>query len=104
HHYHAALRDLHSFPTRRSSDLFRAPVLSADGTLLAVASDSDTNIILVDIASGKALRTFQGHSGRINSIQFSSDNSRIITGSDDGDRKSTRLNSSHRTISYAVFC
>src|SRR5207248_9810908 len=23
---------------------------------------------------------------------------------DDGDRKSTRLNSSHRTISYAVFC
>src|SRR5207248_6058299 len=25
-------------------------------------------------------------------------------GRDEGDRKSTRLNSSHRTISYAVFC
>src|SRR5437867_6043935 len=27
-----------------------------------------------------------------------------LTGSAVGDRKSTRLNSSHRTISYAVFC
>src|SRR3989442_3118527 len=27
-----------------------------------------------------------------------------VTGDDDGDRKSTRLNSSHVRISYAVFC
>src|SRR3712207_6886627 len=27
-----------------------------------------------------------------------------FTGSDPGDRKSTRLNSSHANISYAVFC
>src|SRR5438094_1652344 len=29
---------------------------------------------------------------------------RANIGKDDADRKSTRLNSSHRTISYAVFC
>src|SRR5207248_5674445 len=29
---------------------------------------------------------------------------KTIQGLQDGDRKSTRLNSSHRTISYAVFC
>src|SRR5207248_9840952 len=28
----------------------------------------------------------------------------LVEGYPDGDRKSTRLNSSHRTISYAVFC
>src|SRR5258708_31414190 len=28
----------------------------------------------------------------------------LLTGASDGDRKSTRLNSSHQIISYAVFC
>src|SRR2546427_5262145 len=28
----------------------------------------------------------------------------VVTGRDPGDRKSTRLNSSHSQISYAVFC
>src|SRR3712207_9193815 len=28
----------------------------------------------------------------------------LLAGSGDGDRKSTRLNSSHANISYAVFC
>src|SRR6266705_6106072 len=34
----------------------------------------------------------------------SSDDQRYCDHSRRGDRKSTRLNSSHRTISYAVFC
>src|SRR5437867_5499951 len=61
-------RDLHSFPTRRSSDLDslwhqRHPIVlrKRPEVLEAVLTDSK-------------------------------------------DRKSTRLNSSHRTISYAVFC
>src|SRR5690348_17941270 len=32
------------------------------------------------------------------------DSSRLPEGMDPGDRKSTRLNSSHPSISYAVFC
>src|SRR5262245_66149191 len=64
-------RDLHSFPTRRSSDLpwrhfdLHAPVASVDRTR---------------------------------------DPARQHIGIAFGDRKSTRLNSSHLGISYAVFC
>src|SRR5438105_5321539 len=62
-------RDLHSFPTRRSSDL---------------ASPPETYAASVESASRKA-------PARPRSCAFP-------------DRKSTRLNSSHEWISYAVFC
>src|SRR5438445_1759730 len=61
---HSDLRDLHSFPTRRSSDLKSYPGLG-DGS----------------------------HTFSVEAI----DGERV-------DRKSTRLNSSHANISYAVFC
>src|SRR5699024_12275442 len=57
-------RDLHSFPTRRSSDLF---------------ASRDQNPLPYRLATAQY-------------------------GAADGDRKSTRLNSSHVSISYAVFC
>src|SRR5207244_5432749 len=38
------------------------------------------------------------------SLAWSPDGEYIACGSDDRDRKSTRLNSSHQIISYAVFC
>src|SRR5699024_12818076 len=71
----AAHRDLHSFPTRRSSDLIKGLR-----------------------ARGKAAR---GH--------HTQDRARLQLhllqhGGWRGDRKSTRLNSSHVSISYAVFC
>src|SRR5437870_8431159 len=59
-------RDLHSFPTRRSSDLV----------------------------------TFQQGSTALGCPYTS----RMSAARDGGDRKSTRLNSSHVAISYAVFC
>src|SRR5437773_9773219 len=59
--------DLHSFPTRRSSDLYVAAARQV--ARLAVGSPNP----------------------RVSSVKYS-------------DRKSTRLNSSHITISYAVFC
>src|SRR5207248_6063513 len=78
-------RDLHSFPTRRSSDLSDEThdPRFADGGHAAQFLDGRVehvrrawNFIHVDDADGAGL----------------------------ADRKSTRLNSSHRTISYAVFC
>src|SRR5437879_9210928 len=66
-------RDLHSFPTRRSSDL---PGLSP---VCARALDAMVN------AGPQTVRQVKS-TGRTR------------------DRKSTRLNSSHRCISYAVFC
>src|SRR5207245_9558330 len=67
---YGAHRDLHSFPTRRSSDLVGVYVPAGDGKALA-----DT---LTDLAGKPELVR--------------------------EDRKSTRLNSSHGSISYAVFC
>src|SRR5205814_10102233 len=58
-------RDLHSFPTRRSSDLIRT------AKRMATAFRADWTVVAVE---------------------------------PQGDRKSTRLNSSHLGISYAVFC
>src|SRR5207248_11757581 len=71
---YAAPRDLHSFPTRRSSDLEREVFRS----LPAVR------------------RRARGHADGRRQHQ--------PRRADRLDRKSTRLNSSHRTISYAVFC
>src|SRR5438105_7851460 len=64
-------RDLHSFPTRRSSDLSNARVRHRAQEELAEQHALGTIVFGV-------LRT--------------------------ADRKSTRLNSSHEWISYAVFC
>src|SRR5690606_40367085 len=96
---YVAHRVLHSFPTRRSSDLIVAlaafndevdghtgvdldgvvAVAGADGDLLP-PRQLDFVVLAVDVEAEAAVR---------------------ILGED---RKSTRLNSSHVKISYAVFC
>src|SRR5699024_11575072 len=70
-------RDLHSFPTRRSSDL---AVLDAP----PVKNNSE------------ATRTVS--SGTVTCACSTAISAQVT------DRKSTRLNSSHVSISYAVFC
>src|SRR5436190_6418551 len=67
---YADSRDLHSFPTRRSSDLRETGTLPEAG----MQSRPDQGALLTILA-------------------------RLVR-----DRKSTRLNSSHTVISYAVFC
>src|SRR5437879_8703095 len=78
-------RDLHSFPTRRSSDLL---------ALIVALWIKDNLPREVDIdwvkQGGGFIRSKHAPSGRFNAGEK--------------DRKSTRLNSSHRCISYAVFC
>src|SRR5690625_6356857 len=80
---HYINRDLHSFPTRRSSDLGEAQ-RSAQGRLPARSR------LTAECGRRRARRTSarSGPRGRRGP----------------GDRKSTRLNSSHVAISYAVFC
>src|SRR5690606_41836896 len=76
--YFADPPDLHSFPTRRSSDLFNPEVLG----MLAVRFQPDRTEEGLALLEEKwnALDPYEP------------------------DRKSTRLNSSHVKISYAVFC
>src|SRR5205809_7928093 len=72
------LRHLHSFPTRRSSDL--AVELAADHAVGAVTVRNSNHFGMAGFYALQAVAA-----GMI-------------------DRKSTRLNSSHGYISYAVFC
>src|SRR5699024_12668184 len=79
-------RDLHSFPTRRSSDLpSPTPVVLCDSLFLMAASNLSASVIIP--------------------VLYNSVTSSFITPFlSFADRKSTRLNSSHVSISYAVFC
>src|SRR5699024_12515143 len=89
------LRTLHSCPTRRSSDLedshHEYHPLMADSKSLATA----IRMLMATITKGYAL----------NQCVFPIPHSYlIIINPIQPDRKSTRLNSSHVSISYAVFC
>src|SRR5207248_11401458 len=94
-YYHPLHRFLHSFPTRRSSDL--AGACPAFGPI-------EFHRVSVLANAAYFLRRPLGHRalGRILLSRpgpaMARGERRIL------DRKSTRLNSSHRTISYAVFC
>src|SRR5437667_10930808 len=81
-------RSLHSFPTRRSSDLMRSEIpVNASYKVFDDALAAAKRYQGVVIASPPAFHVDQSrHPGNAS------------------DRKSTRLNSSHITISYAVFC
>src|SRR5207249_7161230 len=82
---HRPPRDLHSFPTRRSSDLGSIPASSiTNGSGIASA----THTLGTTAGAQTATADVTGLAGTPVTL----------------DRKSTRLNSSHVSISYAVFC
>src|SRR5438105_12737031 len=77
-------RDLHSFPTRRSSD---SPAAHRDGIQGSFGTNDSYQSSLECVESGAGAGAGAGATCRRRR-----------------DRKSTRLNSSHEWISYAVFC
>src|SRR5687768_17885337 len=85
---HRAHRHLHSFPTRRSSDLDHLRVtrlgLGADGWVIRRGVAVPDRRPFVELVVQLPVRQTAVGLGQ--------------------DRKSTRLNSSHGYISYAVFC
>src|SRR5207248_6859598 len=95
---------LHSFPTRRSSDLVYGRVARL---LLNLAVERDGKLTIPEKLTQQEIAERVGASRDMVSRIFRDLNAggyikvenRIITITD---RKSTRLNSSHRTISYAV--
>src|SRR5690606_39370317 len=93
-------RDLHSFPTRRSSDLGYDP-----GVIHGTVHTADFNHLKnTQVGKQKLVEDFDQNfhlyaiNWTENTIEF------YIDGNKYQDRKSTRLNSSHVKISYAVFC
>src|SRR5690554_7433769 len=89
-------RVLHSFPTRRSSDL------GVLGVKLRFERDPLESTMKA-VSSGTTLinHTIKNEIGK---IAISTENLKRANPDMDKDRKSTRLNSSHVRISYAVFC
>src|SRR5690606_42153001 len=81
-HSHGDHRHLHSFPTRRSSDLLRAPSLKTSDRWSLTAAET------IGTTFESVITSFMAY---LSQTFFE-------------DRKSTRLNSSHVKISYAVFC
>src|SRR5207248_10562501 len=99
-HYPVYRRVLHSFPTRRSSDLS-----SESGTSLLGASGNPPRTA---VGGTRTTTTLQLDERALTPLSLPNATgyswSRPLLDGHGGDRKSTRLNSSHRTISYAVFC
>src|SRR5699024_12784720 len=84
--------NLHSFPTRRSSDLEE----SSSGLTRYIRSSE------LIARNTDAARTYYHYvSDEMGSTTHIVDEDGIVLNQD---RKSTRLNSSHVSISYAVFC
>src|SRR5690606_41279993 len=87
-------RDLHSFPTRRSSDLHMADIARAKP---AIAEGLGIGLGIVVVARKHGWANYAD----LASFAIRHFPTLFVL---NGDRKSTRLNSSHVKISYAVFC
>ncbi len=72
--------------TARLPDV-RSVAFSPDSRQL-VTGGADRVIRLWDVRNGKEIRTFKGHTGRVNSVAFTSDGNSLLSGSDD---KTVRL-------------
>src|SRR5690606_39354180 len=93
-------RALHSCPTRRSSDLDGAMQMNGNGELVTVQQYwkqwKDPRFVVMVLVNHD-----------LNQVTWEQ---RVLAGdpkyreAQNVDRKSTRLNSSHAKISYAVFC
>src|SRR5699024_11794905 len=102
--YHSRLLwFLHCLPTRRSSDLGKVDVVLGQVKAGSPQFDLPHRLFAGDVEDGVAVRDgaaqLQQHGGLAHA--------RLAAEKDDAaqqDRKSTRLNSSHVSISYAVFC
>src|SRR5690606_41694054 len=92
-----APRPLPPFPTRRSSDLARAVIRVRIGD----GKDRYAGIALGDGEGEPVVALGRGEF----EIEIGGDAGHVARRNEpDADRKSTRLNSSHVKISYAVFC
>src|SRR5205085_9989346 len=93
-HAPAPHRDLHSFPTRRSSDLADQSHRRKAAARPAAAGRRAAEGAIPQRAARQALVQAGGHGFTLGALSRN-----VVI-----DRKSTRLNSSHSQISYAVFC
>src|SRR5207249_12320520 len=101
---YATLLSLHSFPTRRSSDLERGQ--RCKGAVAIAQQHSASEIVEVDseqiqlAVDVEVCRGYENEASRSHGDRTLGSEGAITIAQED--RKSTRLNSSHVSISYAV--
>src|SRR5690606_42147839 len=95
--------DLPPFPTRRSSDLMARPALRAGRRRAVLRPADDGAALRLAPAGGAAIRRRRRAAGT-DAVALLRRSNPGRNGESPLDRKSTRLNSSHVKISYAVFC
>src|SRR5207302_5014685 len=103
-HAEPAPRDLHAFPTRRSSDLFQR---GASSERIATNRSSEAPLRNESPPNRSSAPCNSDGRAAIGRAHPRSRRKRLNLhglGIAQKDRKSTRLNSSHVKISYAVFC
>src|SRR5690606_41715436 len=93
-------RDLHSFPTRRSSDL----PAELGPVELKIQVHQDQATIQVQAQNASVREALEMHVHRLREALANNGLGLAQFDVSAQDRKSTRLNSSHVKISYAVFC
>src|SRR5690606_41728964 len=96
-------RDLYRIPTRRSSDLLTSTGVVTQAAPLTIGGNLD---VVTTVNAGDVTLDNSGASATIIGNTLVGGNY-VLTATGDPvsqDRKSTRLNSSHVKISYAVFC
>ena len=72
--------------------------LSADGARALVCSQLSSDIWLFDVASGRCLRTFKGHTtGGVRDLKWSTDELRVLSGGDDSTVRLWDVASAHNT-------
>src|SRR5206468_13107676 len=95
-------RSLHhprSFPTRRSSDL-----LLQDPRLPGYIREGPIAVVAIELVVAFRAAALDAERVRVRHATGKAAARKATTSSIATDRKSTRLNSSHDQISYAVFC
>src|SRR5207248_10915641 len=94
-------RALPSFPTRRSSDLAWQAFHDAALKLAADEVETRAEMDALDQIGDSVIESIAAYFREKHNLGIVE---RLTCEVEILDRKSTRLNSSHRTISYAVFC
>src|SRR5688572_32618692 len=94
-------QDLHSFPTRRSSDL-KVPKDRDPASL--TLEECQALIAAAPERGGRFGRRRKAEAPAAPAAHDAATKPKRARKKAAGDRKSTRLNSSHSQISYAVFC
>src|SRR5207244_7898712 len=95
---------LKPFPTRRSSDLIGHRGIASKNNSASLAFDQVAVVSTISVALHSCAPMFYAESDDVGFARRSQDRDPFVPAELGQDRKSTRLNSSHQIISYAVFC